>query len=65
LEFEYKIGDTTMASYDDTNSIMLVGYQKIDDESKGGLLRIRLEPAPELLDNLDLEGVPYQLFYQN
>ena len=65
LEFEYKIGDTTMVSYDDTNSIMLVGYQKLDDESKGGLLRIQLEPAPELLDNLDLDGVPYQIFYQN
>lgn len=65
LEFEYKIGDTTMVSYDDTNNIMLVGYQKLDDESKGGLLRIQLEPAPELLDNLDLDGVPYQLFYQN
>ncbi len=65
LEFEYKIGDTTMVSYDDTNGIMLVGYKKIDDESKGGLLRIQLEPAPELLDNLDLGGVPYQIFYQN
>lgn len=65
LEFEYKIGDTTMVSYDDTNNIMLVGYQKLNDASKGGLLRIQLEPAPELLDNLDLDGVPYQLFYQN
>ena len=65
LEFEYKIGDTTMVSYDDENSIMLVGYQKLDDESKGGLLRIQLEPTPEVLDNLDLDGVPYQLFYQN
>ncbi len=65
LEFEYKIGDTTMVSYDDKNNIMLVGYQKLNDASKGGLLRIQLEPAPELLDNLDLDGVPYQLFYQN
>jgi hypothetical protein len=65
LEFEYKIGDTTMVSYDDENSIMLVGYQKLDDESKGGLLRIQLEPAPKVLDNLDLDGVPYQIFYQN
>ncbi|MGB5666810.1 MAG: hypothetical protein WBM53_08175 [Maribacter sp.] len=64
LEFEYKIGDTTMVSYDDKNNIMLVGYQKNDNENKGGLLRIQLEPIPELLDNLDLEGVPYQIFYQ-
>ena len=65
LEFEYNIGDTTMVTYDDINNIMLVGYQKLNDENKGGLLRIQLEPVPELLDNLDLEGVPYQLFYQN
>lgn len=65
LEFEYKIGDTTMVTYDDINNIMLVGYQKLDDDKKGGLLRIQLEPVPELLDNLDLDGVPYQLFYQN
>ncbi|MCP4974965.1 MAG: hypothetical protein GY931_02275 [Maribacter sp.] len=64
LEFEYKIGDTTMVGYDDANSIMLVGYQKTDDESKGGLLRIQLEPTPELLDNLDLNGVPHQIVYQ-
>ncbi len=64
FEFEYKIGDTTMVSYDDKNNIMLVGYQKNDNENKGGLLRIQLEPIPELLDNLDLEGVPYQIFYQ-
>ena len=65
LEFEFKIGDTTMVSYDDTNKIMLVGYQKMDDENKGGLLRIRLEPEPEFMDNLDLDGVPHQIFFQN
>ena len=65
LEFEYKIGDTTMVSYDDTNGIMIVGYQKLDNEGKGGLLRIQLEPIPELLDNLDLDGVPKHLIYQN
>ena len=65
LEFEFKIGKTTMVSYDDVNHIMLVGYQKIDDENKGGLLRIQLEPEPEFLDNLDINGIPYQIFYQN
>ena len=64
LEFEYKIGDTTMVSYDDENNILLIGYQKLDDENKGGLLRIQLEPLPKLLDNIDLKGVPYQIFYQ-
>lgn len=65
LEFEYEIGDTTMVSYDDSNSIMLVGYQKKGDSNKGGLLRIQLEPVPELLDNLDLDAVPFHIFYQN
>ncbi|EAR00373.1 hypothetical protein [Maribacter sp. HTCC2170] len=65
LEFEFKIGDTSMVSYDNTNSIMLVGYQKIDDENKGGLLRIQLDPVPEFLDNLDLDAVPIQIFYQD
>lgn len=64
LEFEFKLGDTTMVSYDDENNILLVGYQKMDDGNKGGLLRIRLEPELEFLDNLDLDGVPYQIFYQ-
>ena len=63
LEFEFKIGDTTMVSYDGENNILLVGYQKIDDGNKGGLLRIQLEPELKFLDNHDLEGVPYQIFY--
>ncbi len=62
IEFEFKIGDTTMVSYDGENNILLVGYQKIDDGNKGGLLRIQLKPELEFLDNLDLEGVPYQIF---
>ncbi len=65
LEFEFNIGKTTMVGYDDINNVMLVGYQKKDDESKGGLLRIQLEPEPEFLDNLDINGIPYAVFYQN
>ena len=65
LEFEFNIGKTTMIGYDDINNVMLVGYQKKDDESKGGLLRIQLEPEPEFLDNLDINGIPYAVFYQN
>lgn len=65
LTFEFKIGQTTMVSYDDDNNVMLVGYQKSDDGLKGGLLRIQLEPEPKFLDNLDLNGVPYQVFYKN
>ena len=65
LEFEFNIGKTTMVGYDDINNVMLVGYQKKDDDTKGGLLRIKLEPDPEFLDNLDINGIPYAVFYQN
>ncbi len=65
LGIEYKIGNTTMVSYDVTNDVMIVGYQKSDDADKGGLLRIQLEPGPEFLGNIDLNGVPYRFFFQD
>lgn len=65
LTFEFKLGQTTMVSYDDGNNVMLVGYQKSDNGLKGGLLRIQLEPEPKFLDNLDLDGVPYQIYYKD
>ncbi|MGB5435223.1 MAG: hypothetical protein WBM98_04960 [Maribacter sp.] len=65
LEFEFNIGETTMVGYDDVNKVMLIGYQKKDDVNKGGLLRIQLEPDPEFLDNLNINGIPCQIFYQN
>lgn len=65
LEIEFNIGETTMVAYDDVNNVMLIGYQKKDDGNKGGLLRIQLEPEPEFLDNLNIDGIPHQIFYQN
>ncbi len=65
LEFEFKIGQASMVSYDNENHVLIVGYQKSDDENKGGLLRIQLEPEPKFLDNLDLNAVPYQFFYKD
>ena len=64
LGFEFNIGDTSMVSYDETNSIMLIGYSKADKPDQGGLLRIQLEPEPKLLDHIDLEGVPRYIFYK-
>ena len=65
LEIEFNIGETTMVAFDDVNKVMLIGYQKKDDGNKGGLLRIQLEPEPEFLDNLNINGIPHQIFYQN
>ena len=61
-QFEYKIGDTSMVSYDAANNLILIGYQKADDPDKGGLLRIRPIPEPAFIDNTDLDGVPREFF---
>lgn len=62
LQFEYEIANTTMVSYDDTNDLLLVGYSKTTGVNKGGLLRIKVDPEPELIDSIDLEGVPYTIY---
>lgn len=64
LEEEFKVGTTTMVSYDPINKVMLVGYQKKDDLNAGGLLRIQLEPEPKFLDNTNLEGAPHYIYIQ-
>lgn len=59
---EYEIETTTVVGYDEKNGLMLVGYQKMNTADKeGGLLRIKLAPEPELVDNIDLDGVPYEI----
>ncbi len=62
VEQEFEIGDTTLVNYDATNNLLLVGYKKTGDATKGGLLRIKLNPDPELVDQIDLDGVPYDIF---
>ena len=59
---EFKIGSTTMVSYDAKNNLVLIGYKKSGDPYKGGLLRIRPIPNPAFIDNIDLNGVPFQLY---
>jgi len=60
--FEYKIESTTMVGYDAKNDYILIGYKKLDSENKGGLMRIKPAPEPALIDNLDVDGLPYMLF---
>lgn len=64
LQFEYEIANTTMVSYDDSNDLLLVGYSKATGAGKGGLLRIKVAPEPELVDNIDLDGVPYTIYFK-
>ncbi|MBT8184989.1 MAG: hypothetical protein KJN76_09115, partial [Eudoraea sp.] len=60
-DFEFKIGDTSMVSYDTANNLILIGYQKSDDTNKGGLLRVKPIPEPAFIDNIDLDGVPMEI----
>lgn len=59
---EFKIGRTTMVSYDVENNIIIIGYKKSGEPDKGGLLRIRPIPDPAFIDNIDLDGVPFELY---
>ena len=61
-QFEFEIGDTSMVSYDTANNLILIGYQKSNDANKGGLLRIKPIPEPAFIDNIDLDGVPVEIF---
>lgn len=62
LNFEYEIENTTAVAYDEGNNLLLIGYKKTSGANKGGLLRIKLSPEPELTDNIDLEGIPYMIY---
>ncbi len=60
--FEYEIETTTAVGYDEKNGLMLIGYKKMNSAAQeGGLLRIKLAPEPELIDNIDLDGVPTEI----
>ncbi len=61
--FEYEIETTTGVAYDEKNGVMLVGYKKMSTADKeGGVLRIKLAPEPKLIDNINLDGVPIEIF---
>ena len=60
--FEYEIESTSMVGYDEKNDYILIGYKKTGSANKGGLMRIKPAPEPELIDNLNVDGIPYKLF---
>lgn len=60
--FEYEIESTSMVAYDEKNDYILIGYKKKGSTTKGGLMRIKSAPEPALIDNLDVDGIPYKLF---
>lgn len=60
-DFEFEIETATAINYDKENNMILIGYKKLDEE-KGGLLRIKPAPEPAFIDNIDLDGVPYEIF---
>ncbi|MGI9552505.1 MAG: hypothetical protein ACR2MT_14985 [Aurantibacter sp.] len=60
--FEFEIESTTMVGYDEKNDYILIGYKKTGSANKGGLMRIKQAPEPALIDNLDVDGIPYKLF---
>ena len=60
-DLEFEIETTTAVNYDRENNIILIGYKKLD-KKKGGLLRIKPAPDPAFIDNIDLNGVPYEIF---
>ncbi|CAM3493912.1 hypothetical protein ZORO111902_12935 [Zobellia roscoffensis] len=62
LNFEFNVEKTTMVSYDEENNLLLIGYKKTSGENKGGLLLIKPEPDPELLNSIDVEGIPTSIF---
>ena len=63
LDFEFEIENTTMVHYDEANNLLLVGYKKTGAGEKGGLLRIKPIPQPKLVGNLDLDGIPYAIYF--
>lgn len=62
IEFEFEIGNTTMVCYDAKNNYMLVGYLKAGSTDMGGILRIKPGTEPQVIDNVDVAGVPYDIF---
>lgn len=60
-DFEFEIETTTAINYDKNNDILIIGYKKLDKQ-KGGLIRIKPGSEPAFIDNIDLDGVPYEIF---
>jgi len=59
--FEYKIETTTMVGYDEKNEYVLIGYKKTGTGEKGGLLRLSTGAMPTVIDNIDVNGIPFNI----
>ncbi|WP_298503305.1 hypothetical protein [uncultured Maribacter sp.] len=62
INVEYQIKETTVVAFDDRNGLMLIGYKKTGSNELGGLLRVKPAPDGAFIDNIDLNGVPYNIF---
>ena len=62
MSVKYKIASTTSIGYDEQNNYMLIGYQKKGEVDKGGILRITPDPDFNIIDNIDLDGIPQTIF---
>lgn len=58
----FRIGKTTMMAYDHENEFVIIGYRRHDDKNKGGIIRIKPVPNPEFIDQIDVDGVPTNIF---
>ncbi len=62
IDFEYEIEDTTMVGFDEKNGLMLIGYRKAGSTTKGGVLRVKPVPDPAFVDNINVDGIPYDIY---
>lgn len=62
IENEYQIAETTVVGFDTRNGLMLIGYKKIGSDELGGVLRVKPVPDPAFIDNINLDGIPYDIF---
>ncbi len=61
---EFDIETATAVAYDPSNNLILIGYKKSTGINKGGLILIKPVPVPTFKGNIDLDGIPFELFVQ-
>ncbi|SFR45451.1 hypothetical protein SAMN04490243_1703 [Robiginitalea myxolifaciens] len=61
-EFQFDVGSVTAVGYDSENGLLIIGYARATSVNHGGLLRLKLEPEFQFLDQLDLPAVPRMIY---
>ena len=51
-----------MVCYDSENDYMIVGYLKTGNSDTGGILRIKPGTEPQVIDQVDVDGIPYDIY---